>query len=163
MQSAELSGFFLVACVRPDGSTAWSERVRNGVTTAGLTDLLAAGFCSGTQRTWKLGLISSSGYGAVSAADTMPSHPGWSEFTGYSGSRPAWSPSAGSAVAAGPAAAFPVTGDGAARGLFVTSDATKGGSSGVLWSTALFGTARTLRAGQTLNVSYVLRAAGGAG
>lgn len=163
--SLDLRGRFEVECRNPDGSLAWMASLPNGIATAGITDLLSAGFAGGAQRTWYLGLINNSGYSALSPSDTMSSHAGWSELSSYSaGTRPAWSLSVNGGVAASSAAAaFTASGDVSVRGMFLSSNSTKGGTTGILWSTALFGSARTLLSGQTLNVNYTLRASGGAG
>lgn len=158
----KFAGEFHAECRNPDGSLAWRERLPNGVTTAGLTDLLAVGFVGGTQRSWRIGLIGASGFTAVAAADTMASHAGWTEATSYNPStRPAWSAISGVALATGPSGVFTFTSAITLAGMFLASDSTKGGTAGVLWSTALFPSNRVVTSGQTLAVTYTLRAAGG--
>lgn len=160
-----LRGSFEVECRGPGGALLWRERVQNGITTGGLTDLLSAGFAAGTQRAaWYFGLLEASTFSSLSASDTMSSHAGWTENQDYSGSRPAWSPTAAGGVALGSgASAFSFTANVSIRGIFLSSSSSKGGSTGILWSTALFGSTRTVVSGSTLSVVYTLRASGGAG
>lgn len=159
----QTAGKFRVQCVRPDGRLKWQDDIRNAATLEGLTDLLSAFLAGGTQRSWSVGIISGAAYSAVSSADTAASHAGWAEFTGYSGDRKSY---AGLSVAGGvcaPAAAaqFTLTSAGSLRGFFLASNATKGSTSGVLWCTGLFAAARALEAGETLRVTYSVRASGG--
>lgn len=118
--------------------------IPNTVMNAAKNDLLDTHFHSGSQiatASWVIGLVSLASYSAIAAADTMASHAGWTEFTGYSEStRVAW----GQGVASGQAttnaspATFTVSGSGTVKGIFVTSQNTKGGTTGILWSAGLF-------------------------
>ena len=138
------------------------RRLSNGLTTAGLTDFLAAGVAQGTQRTWYLGLISATNFTDLSSGDTMSSHTGWAELTAYSGNRKAWGPSVASALAANSTPAeFSFNDTCTVQGFFVASDSAKGGSSGVLLSTAELNAPRAKLSGQSLQLRYRLRAAGG--
>jgi hypothetical protein len=141
----------------------WRETFRNLVTTVGRNDLLDKYF-SGAAYTaaWYLGLISSVGYSAIAAADTMASHAGWTEAgptnaPNYSqGTRPALAfagASAGS-KATSAASAFSITATGTVKGGFATTVATKDGTTGILYSAGLFtGGDRATGNGDTLNVT----------
>jgi hypothetical protein len=164
--SVKVRGFWSVEAFDPATDKAlWSERLKNAATTEGLTHLLSSTFAAGSQvAAWYMGLISSSGYTGVDDSDTMASHAGWAEATGYSSAtRPQWTPLA---VAAGIATnssevVLTATASLSVRGFFVTSVSTKGGTTGTLWSTALFSTARSLVAGNGLRLRYTVIATGG--
>jgi len=101
------------------------------------------------------------------AADTMASHSGWTENTGYSNSTrpaPTWgsaSASGGGAGTAGTgtisttATAFSINATGTIAGAFLVTNSTKGGTTGTLYSAGSFTTGnRSVLSGDTLNVTY---------
>ena len=108
--------------------------------------------------TWYLTLIDNSGYTGVSTADTHASHSGWTEFTSFSGSRPAWSPGtpASGALASSAATSFTISAAGNIRGIAVVSLTTKGSTDGAsyLWATALAPSAVAVADTQVLQVYY---------
>lgn len=127
-------------------SLAWTDTAYNLVTTLGKNDLLDK-YLSGSGYTaaWFCGLISSVGYSAIAAADTMASHAGWTEAGGtnapaYTGARPAMAFSAASAgsKSLSPALTFTFTSGGTVKGAFSTTVATKDGTTGLLYNAALF-------------------------
>lgn len=137
----------------------------NLVTTVGGNDMLdkyLAG--SAYTATWFLGLISSVSYSAVALGDTMASHAGWLEAGAanvplYSqAARPtaAWAAASAKSKAFSSALAFTiVTTGGTVKGCFLTSVATKDGTTGTLFSAGLFtGGDKVVTPGDTLNVSY---------
>lgn len=137
----------------------WS--VRNAAVYEGFNYLLAAGFQGGTQHaTFYVGLVDGTGSPTFSANDTMLSHAGWTELTGYDeAGRQAWNggtPGTG-AILSTSESVFTITADCVIKGMLLSSDSTKGGTGGVLWSTALEGGTRSLLAGQSLGVSYTNR------
>lgn len=162
-EAAHLGGRYRVECVGADGQVKWVDYIDNLVTTAGKNDLLDK-YLAGSAYTaaWYLGLIDSSGYTAVAAADTSASHAGWTENVNYSNAtRPA--PSWGSAAAgskASTATAFIINGAGGTiKGAFLISNSTKSGTTGVLYSAGLFsGGDRAVTSGDTLNVTYTASA-----
>ncbi len=151
----------------PEGKLRKSAWIRNGVTDAALNDLQEVLFRAGTQRpNWYASLIASSGFTAVAGSDTMSSHSGWTEMTGYNeSSRPAWTPSAaaeGRLINAG-AMTFTMTAAVTLEGLFLTSSSLKAGTAGLLWSTGLFDAPESLLQGEVMRLFYDLQAAPGAG
>lgn len=146
------------------GKIVWREYARNGVLISGLTDVLEAAFNQGSQRTWHKGLIDNTNYSGIDGDDTISSHAGWQEFENYEGiTRKQWTPlsvSGGLIFNTSPVE-FTFSAAGTVRGIFLVSSGAKGSASGVLFSTALFSTSRTVAAGGTLTVTYALRAAGG--
>ncbi|MDZ4328681.1 MAG: hypothetical protein U1A73_27255 [Pseudomonas sp.] len=145
---------------------AWSDTYPNLVTTAGKNDILdkyLAG--SGYTGTFYQGLISSTSYSAVAVGDTMSSHAGWLEAgtannpTYSQSARPtaAWSSASAGSKALSAALAYSITSSGTVKGSFLTTVATKDGTSGILVSAGLFtGGDKVVASTDTLNVSYSL-------
>lgn len=143
----------------------WEDTVQNLVTTGGKNDALDK-YLAGSAYTasWFLGLISSVTYTAVAATDTMASHAGWLEAGAanvpiYSqGARPtaAWSAASAGSKALSAALAFTIaTTGGTIKGCFLTSVATKDGTTGILYSAGLFtGGDKVVAVTDVLNVSY---------
>lgn len=121
---------------------------KNTIVNVGKNYILDLMFNDGTQianADWFMGFISSSGYSAIAAADTMASHSGWTEFTAYSQSvRQDWGSGAAASqsVTNGTAVVIDINSSGTVKGLFVVGGAsgadTKGGTGGTLWSAALY-------------------------
>jgi len=91
LEDANVVGAFTVTCTDADGNLRWEETFKNLVVNVGKTDLLNKYF-AGTAYTaaWYLGLVDGGTSPTYNAADTMASHAGWTENTGYSqGARPA--------------------------------------------------------------------------
>lgn len=159
-----LRGRFLVELVDKDGNVKHKEEFDNDIVNQGKNDLFDTMFHDATpvaSSSWFIGLISSSGYSALAAADTMVSHAGWTEFTSFSqGTRVAWGPGAAASqsITNASAATFDVTGSGTVKGIFVCTQSTKGGTSGRLWSTALFSSDVAVNNGDQLRVTYTVSA-----
>lgn len=151
------SGKYIVDCYRPtENRVIWQDEFKNLVVTAGLSELLENGLTSGT---WYLGLTGTTP--SPAAGDTMSSHAGWTEFTGYDEStRETWVAirTAASATNAASRAEFTITsGSQTIGGCFLVDNSTKGGTSGTLYSCAAFsGGDRTgNQAGDIIRVTYV--------
>jgi hypothetical protein len=162
---AGAGGIFTVECRDKDGNLKWTETMHNLVVNVGLKDMNDKYFTGSTYTAaWYLGLVTGPGAGNTYAAgDTMASHVGWTETTAYSQStRPACA--FGAATTADPSvitnsssvAVFSINGTVTVAGAFLTSDNTKGGTTGVLFSVANFGSPgdRAVVSGDTLNVTY---------
>lgn len=138
------------------GRVKWIETAENTVMTAGKNDLLDKYFAgSGYTAAWYMGLINNSGFSAIAAADTMASHAGWSELTSYDeATREAITfASAGSGSKASSAdCEFTISASVTVNGVFITSNNTKGGTTGILYSAASFSAARALVDNDTLQV-----------
>jgi hypothetical protein len=160
----EMTGRFTVRCLNPDGSEAWRQEFKNGTTIAGLNAILNTMFAGASQTsTWYLGLIDNGAYSAVAGTDTMASHSGWAEFTGYDeAARQAWTKGspAGGVINTATASSFTMSGSGTLRGAFLVSNGTKSGTSGTLWATGEFGSTQQVTAGQVIQVSYTCTATG---
>lgn len=168
VEELQLSGWYRVQCHDKDGNLKWEDVFPNLVTTVGKnyaldTFLAGAGF---TVTGPFIGLISSTSYSAVAAADTMASHAGWLEAglanaPTYSGNRKtaAWSAAAAGAKTLSANASFSITGGGTAKGCFMVLGAgalnTKDDTNGVLYSAGLFtGGDKVLVNTDILSVSY---------
>jgi hypothetical protein len=162
---AGAGGVFTVECRDAQGNLKWSESMHNLVVNVGLKDMNDKYFTGSTYTAaWYLGLVTGPGAGnTYAAADTMASHAGWTEDVGYSQStRPACA--FGAATTADPSvitnslsvAVFSINATTTIAGAFLTSDNTKGGTTGVLFSVANFGSPgdRAVVSGDTLNVTY---------
>ena len=161
-QGAGASGVYTVVCIGADGVEKWRDEFPNLVVNEGL-QLMNDTFFDGTTYTaaWYLGLITGPAASTTfAAADTMLSHGGWTEDTTYSNAtRPAVT--FGSATLADPsviattATSFSINGTTTVAGAFLTTDDTKGGTAGTLFSASDFtGGDRLLQSGDTLNVTY---------
>lgn len=146
------------------GALLKEYRTFNDITNVGKNYIFNVMFNGGTQianNSWFIGLISLASYTALAAGDTMSSHSGWVEFTGYSQSnRVAWGSQTATAqsTANTTAAQFDITSSGTVKGIFVTSNNTISGTSGTLWATALFGTDVPVTNGDQLKITYTVSA-----
>ena len=158
VESVAATGMYTVECVGADGQVKWSETIKNLVVTVGKNAMLDE-FFAGSSYTaaWYLGLVDGATSPTYNAADTMGSHAGWSEFTSYSESTrpaPTWS-AASSGSKATTATSFSISGSGTVAGAFMTTNSTKSGTTGTLYSAGNFtGGSRTVASGDTLNVTY---------
>jgi len=165
-EQANAAGVFKFTCVKPDGTVRWEEVFDNTVMTAGKNDLLDKYLAGSTYTAaFYLGLISSTGYSAISAADTSASHAGWQEAgnanaPAYSqANRPTvtWNAASGGNKTVAAALAFSVTSNGTAKGAFLTTSFYKDSSNGTLFSAGLFTQGdRVVVNGDTINGSYTL-------
>jgi hypothetical protein len=157
-------GVFRMQCFDESGALKWEAEEHNLVVNVGLKDMNDKYFAgSSYTATWYIGLYGAAGSNTPAASDTMASHAGWTEVTNYSQStRPACS--FGSATTADPsvitnsgsAAAFSINATVTVGGAFLTSDNTKGGTSGILFSASAFASPgdRNVVSGDTLTVTY---------
>lgn len=157
-------GVFTVECFDKDGNHKWTAKSPNLVVNVGLKDMNDKYFSgSGYTAAWYLGLYGAASSNDPAAGDTMASHAGWTEVTDYSQStRPACT--FGAATTADPSvidnsgsvAVFSINNTVTVGGAFLTSDDTKGGTSGILFSAADFQAPgdRAVVSGDTLNVTY---------
>jgi hypothetical protein len=165
MENMLASGQFHVLCYDKDGNLKWEENNHNLVVNVGIQYMAGVALTSTTQiTTWYIGLWGAGASNAPAAGDTMSSHAGWTEFTGYSGSSRI-SPTFTAATNANPsvvtnatAAAFSINASGTVGGAFLTSGSLKSGTTGTLFSGSDFtGGDRAVVSGDTLNVTYTFR------
>lgn len=150
-----LSGQWSVSCVR-DGVEIWREEIHNLVVDTGLNDVLDKYFKgSNYSAAHYVGLAD--GTPTPAAGDTMASHAGWAEVTAYDeGTRPAFTPGTVSAKSVSNSASkaeFTISGAATIGGAFLTTNNTKGGSTGTLVSVAAFTSGdRSLQDGDVIQV-----------
>jgi hypothetical protein len=167
-EQAAAHGRYEIECRGPDGKLKWRETIDNVVQAVG-KDLALDTFLAGSAYTVTgpyMGLISSTSYSAVSAADTMASHAGWLEAGGanaptYTGNRKTavWSAATAGGKALSAALSYAITSTGTVKGAFLVfgsgASATKDNTSGTLWSAGTFTTGdKAVVNGDTLNCNY---------
>lgn len=157
-------GVFKVECFDKDGNLKWISESKNLVVNVGLQDMNAKYFSGSTYTAaWYIGLYGAASTNNPAAADTMSSHAGWTEVTAYSqATRPACT--FGTATTADPSvisnsasvAVFSINGTTTVGGAFLTSNSTKSGTTGTLFSASDFSSPgdRSVVNGDTLNVTY---------
>jgi len=159
-ENLKLKGTFQLEHFDNEGNHLGTYDINNGIVDVGMNYLLDAGFNGGTQNsTWYMGLIDNSGFSSLNAGDTMGSHSGWSEAEGYSeAGRPEWDAGAAGSrqVTNGSTTNFSINTSATLYGIFITTDNTKGGSSGTLWSTAAFSSTVSTSNGDTVKVTYTV-------
>ncbi len=135
------------------------------ITNAGLDYALAAAITGGSQiSTWYLGLIDLASFTTgLAQTDTMSSHPGWIENTQYAETtRPQLvSTEAGQAISQALATVFTPNAGPTITGYFITSNNTKGGTTGTLFSTVPFPINQVAQSGTPIQIKYPLSAVGG--
>jgi hypothetical protein len=163
-EGARATGRYVVECHDKDGNLKWVAETPNLVVNVGLQYMAGSALTSTSQITsWYLGLYGAASSNNPSAGDTMGTHGGWTEVTAYSEStRPAATFAA--ATNANPSvvtntaskATFTMSGSTTVGGAFLTSNNTKGGSTGTLFSAADFQSPgdRSVVSGDILSVTY---------
>jgi hypothetical protein len=157
-------GVFRMQCFDAAGNLKWEAEEHNLVVNVGLKDMNSKYFTgSSYTAAWYVGMYGAAGSNTPAASDTMDSHAGWTEVTDYSQStRPACS--FGTATTADPSvitnsgspATFSINATVTVGGAFLTSDNTKGGSTGILFSASAFASPgdRNVVSGDTVTVTY---------
>lgn len=157
-------GIFRVQCHDSQGNLKWEAESHNLVVNVGLQDMNAKYFTgSSYTATWYLGLYGAGASNTPAAGDTMSSHAGWTEVVAYSQStRPqcvfGTPTTADPSVATNSAspAVYSINGTTTVGGAFLTSNNTKSGTTGTLFSAADFSSPgdRSVVSGDTLTVTY---------
>jgi hypothetical protein len=164
-EKAKAGGVFTVKCFDKDGNLKWEDNAHNLVVNEGL-ELMNNEFFTGSSYSaaWYLGLVTGPGSGNTYAAgDSMASHGGWAENTDYS-ELVRQTATFGTATDADPSvinnsgspAVFSMDDTATIAGAFLTTDDTKGGTTGTLFSVSNFTSPgdRAVVSGDTLNVTY---------
>ena len=162
--SASAKGVYTLECRDAQGNLKWSEVISNLVVNQGLQDMNAKYFTgSSYTAAWYIGLYGAASSNNPAAGDTMSSHGGWTEVTDYSEANRVTA-SFAAATNANPSvvtntaskATFTMNGSTTVGGAFLTSNNTKGGTTGTLFSAADFQAPgdRTVVSGDILSVTY---------
>lgn len=131
----------------------------NTVTVEGRNHILNTEFRNTSQAaSWFFGLVNNAAFATNPDSDTMVSHAGWTELTAYAeATRPQWSPAAasGGTLTNSSGAVFTFNATNTVHGFFISSNSTKGGTSGVLWSSVPFSTGpMPVESGDEIRVTY---------
>ncbi len=163
-EGAKATGLFEIQCHDKDGNLKWTAESKNLVVNVGLQYMAGSALTSVAQiTTWYLGLYGAGASNTPAAGDTMSSHAGWTEVTTYSNANRVTA-SFATATTADPSvvtntaspAVFNINGTATVGGAFLTSNNTKGGTTGTLFSAADFGSPgdRSVVNSDTLSVTY---------
>lgn len=152
-----VTGYYDVKCFNSQGNLKWSDTIENLVVTVGKADLLNVYMASATQTTtWYLGLVDNSPSPSYVNEDTMSSHAGWAESVAYSNAtRPTavFTATATNSISTA-ATTFNINASATIAGAFLTTNSTKSGTSGTLYSAGSFAVSRSVVSGDVLLVTY---------
>lgn len=163
-----IKGHYGLECTDRTGAVLWQDEIENTVVTVG-QNLMLSSALQGSAYTVTgpyMFLLSSVGFTAVAATDTMASHPGWNEADStnapaYSGNRPALTlgTAAGGAISTS-ALSFVFTGAGTVQGIGVVfgsgATVTPGSTLGTLLSAGTLATPQPVISGNTINATWTL-------
>jgi hypothetical protein len=164
IEKVKAGGVFTVQCFDSEGNLKWSEENHNLVVNVGLKDMNDKYFTGSAYTAgWFIGLYGAGASNNPAAGDTMASHAGWTEVTDYTeATRPAATFAA--ATTADPSvitnsasvAVFSIDDTVTVGGAFLTSNSTKGGTTGTLFSASDFASPgdRAVVSGDVINVTY---------
>ena len=163
-EGAKATGKYIVECHDKDGNLKWVAESKNLVVNVGLQYMAGSALTSTSQiTTWYLGLYGAASSNNPAAGDTLSSHGGGTEVTDYSEANRvtanfAAATNANPSVVTNTAskATFTMNGSTTVGGAFLTSNNTKGGTTGTLFSAADFQAPgdRTVVSGDILSVTY---------
>lgn len=161
-QVVGLMGRYEVECRDATGRLKWRDVIDNLVVDVGLNDMLDK-WLKGSAYTAAFYVGLTGGTPTVVAGNTMSSHAGWTDDTTYSNAtRPALTLGTVSAKAVDNSASkavFNINGTATIGGAFVTTNNTKGGTTGTLISAGAFsGGNKSVSSGDTLNVQITYTA-----
>ena len=163
-EQATATGVYHVECHDKDGKLKWSAETKNLVVNAGLAYMAGSALTSVTQiTTWYIGLYGAGASNTPAAGDTMASHAGWTEVVPYSNANRVTATfvtattNNPSVVTNGASpATFNINATSTVGGAFLTSDNTKNGTIGTLFSAADFAAPgdRSVVSGDIISVTY---------
>jgi len=163
-EQATATGVYHVECHDKDGKLKWSAGSQNLVVNAGLAYMAGSALTSVTQiTTWYIGLYGAGASNTPAAGDTMASHAGWTEVVPYSNATrvaatfvTATTANPSVVTNAASPATFNINATSTVGGAFLTSDSTKNGTTGTLFSAADFSAPgdRSVVSGDIISVTY---------
>jgi hypothetical protein len=163
-EQAKATGVYHVECHDKDGNLKWSADSKNLVVNAGLAYMAGTALTSVAQiTTWYIGLYGAGASNTPAAGDTMSSHAGWTEVVPYSNATrvaatfvTATTANPSVVTNAASPATFNINATSTVGGAFLTSDSTKSGSTGTLFSAADFSAPgdRSVVSGDIISVTY---------
>ena len=159
-------GRFQAVCRDADGNELWSDEFDNLLTTIGKNFLLDQALAGSAYTAAEfMGLISSTSYTGVVAADTMASHAGWLE-SGVANAPTmsslrltcVWSAAAAGVKALTAGLTFTFTGSGTVQGAFIVAGSgavnTVASTAGTLYAGGALTTPQPVISGNTLTLTY---------
>ena len=164
-EGLKATGKYIAECYDKNGDLKWVAETKNLVVNVGLQYMAGTALDGATSRitTWYLGLYGAAASNTPAASDTMSSHAGWTEVTNYSEANRVTAVFV-AATTANPSvvtnsaskAQFSMNASTTVGGAFLTSDNTKGGTTGTLFSAADFQSPgdRSVVSGDVLLVPY---------
>lgn len=164
-EGLKATGKYIAECYDKNGELKWVAETKNLVVNVGLQYMAGTALDGATSRitTWYLGLYGAAASNTPAAGDTMSSHAGWTENTDYSEANRVTAVFA-AATTANPSvvtntankANFTMNATTTIGGAFLTSNNTKGGTTGTLFSAADFQSPgdRSVVSGDVLLVTY---------
>ena len=159
LEQVKAEGHYHAVCYDADGNLKWEDDIENLVTTVGKNFALDTVFAgSAYTAAWSMGLVDGGSAPTYNAADTMASHAGWTENTGYSNATrptPAFSSASAGSKATSTGVVFTINAPGTIAGAFMNTNSTKGGTTGSLYSAGSFtGGNKAVANGDSLSVTY---------
>jgi len=160
--SPTFSNVYKFECYDKDGNLKWTDEVHNLVVDAGLNDILDK-YYKGSSYSAAFFVGLTDGAPDVDPTDTMSSHTGWVEVEDYSElvrqDLDLGSVSAKSVDNSAAKAVFSIDDTATVGGAFVTTNSTKGGTTGTLVGGGAFTQGdKSVSDGDTLNVTVTLTA-----
>lgn len=169
-ESAQAEGVYTFKCFEYEGGPLlWEDTIENVVCTLGKNLMLQTALTGSAYTVTGpyMGLISSIGYTAVAAADTMASHSGWNEAgstnapTFAARVAPAFGTASAGAISTSTPTSFTMTGAGTLVGAFITygtgAVTTLMSTAGTLLSAGAFtGGNQPVNSGNVVQVTYSL-------
>ena len=169
-ESAQAEGVYTFKCFEYEGGPLlWEDKIDNVVCTLGKNLMLQTALTGSAYTVTGpyMGLISSIGYTAVAAADTMASHAGWNEAgstnapTFAARIAPAFGTASAGAISTSTPTSFTMTGAGTLVGAFITygtgAVTTLMSTAGTLLSAGAFtGGNQPVNSGNVVQVTYSL-------
>ena len=154
----EIGGEFTFTAYDVNGKELWTQKTKNLIPNASLTNALSVVWGGGTQTTtWYMGLVDSAGFTGFAPGDTMASTPGWTESVAYAESvrqTVVFGAASGNNIATSSSCVFTINGTVTVFGAFLCSNATKDGTAGLLGVEAPLNNPQSMSAGQTLKIDY---------
>lgn len=159
-------GRFTAVCRDKYGNEIWNIQFPNLLTTLGKNFLLDQALAGSAYTAVEyMGLISSTSFSALSAADTMATHAGWLEAgstntPAFSGTRQtcAWSAASAGVKSLSAGLTFTFTNSGTVQGAFIVGGsgavATLMSTAGTLYAEGTLGTPQPVISTNTLTLSY---------
>jgi len=169
-ESAQAEGVYTFKCFEYEGGPLlWEDTIENVVCTLGKNLMLQTALTGSAYTVTGpyMGLISSIGYTAVAASDTMASHSGWNEAgstnapTFAARVAPAFGTASAGAISTSTPTSFTMTGAGTLVGAFITygtgAVTTLMSTAGTLLSAGAFtGGNQPVNSGNVVQVTYSL-------